>query len=211
MGGRRRPRLGYPGPTPATLAGGRQILVFNEASAAGHSVDDDRVLWQHPWSYPHSNVATPLVIDADSVLYSTGSGVGAKLLRLSAAADDSVSVALVWESPRMKAKFTNLILHEGYVYGLDDGVMVCLDPQTGERMWKGGRYGHGSILLVGDDLLVQTEKGELIMLEPNPEELREITRFTPLTGKAWNHFALVEPFLLVRNDRQAALWQMPLG
>ncbi len=202
---------GYPGPTLATLAGVRQILVFNGASAAGHSVDDGRVLWQYPWSYPYPNVATPLVIDADSVLYSTGYGVGAKLLRLSAAADGSVSVQLVWESPRMKAKFTNLILHEGYVYGLDDGVMVCLDPQTGERMWKGGRYGHGSILLVGDDLLVQTEKGELIMLEPNPQELREITRFTPLPGKAWNHFALVEPFLLVRNDREAALWQMPLG
>lgn len=202
---------GYPGPVLATLAGVRQILVFNSASVAGHSVTDGQILWQYPWPSMYPNVATPLVIDGERVLFSTGYGIGAKLIRVRAASDGVLVPELVWESPRMKAKFTNLVVHRGYVYGLDDGVMVCLDPETGERMWKAGRYGHGNLLRVGDDLLVQTEKGELILVEASPQELREITRFTPLAGKAWNHFALIEPYLLVRNDRQAALWQMPLS
>ena len=59
-------------------------------------------------------------------------------------------------------------------------------------------------------LLLQTEKGEMVMIDPDPDELREITRFMALRGKAWNHFALVEPYLLVRNDKEAALWELPI-
>ena len=33
--------------------------------------------------------------------------------------------------------------------------MACVDARTGERVWKGGRYGHGQVLLVGDVLLVR--------------------------------------------------------
>ncbi len=111
----------------------------------------------------------------------------------------------------MKAKFTNLVAHEGYVYGLDDGVMVCLDPETGERMWKRGRYGHGNILLVGDHLLVQTERGDMVLLEASSEEHRELGKFTALKGKAWNPIAFAAPYLLVRNDEEAALWRLPLA
>ena len=143
-------------------------------------------------------------------MFSTGYGIGAKMLRISTVDDRHQKAELLWESPRMKAKFTNLVVHEGFIYGLDDGVLVCLDPDTGERRWKRGRYGHGNILLVGEVLLVQTEKGEMVMIDPNPDEHREIGRFLALKGKAWNHFALVDPFLLVRNDREAALWRIPV-
>ena len=197
-------------PQLAELAGVAQILVFNRASVAGHSPADGRVLWQHPWPSLFPNVATPAVVGGDRVMFSTGYGIGAKMLRISKLDERHQAAELLWESPRMKAKFTNLVVYEGFIYGLDDGVLVCLDPDTGERRWKRGRYGHGNILLVGDVLLVQTEKGEMVMIDPNPDEHREITRFLALKGKAWNHFALVDPYLLVRNDREAALWRLPL-
>ena len=202
---------GFGPPVLATLAGKRQILLFNHSSVVGHDPSDGSILWQYPWPANYPNVAPPLVVGADRVMFSTGYGVGAKMLRICTGDDGAQAAELLWESPRMKAKFTNLVLHEGFIYGLDDGVMVCLDPDTGERRWKRGRYGHGNILLVDDVLLVQTEKGEIVMLDPNPEELRELTRFRALRGKAWNHFALVDPYLLVRNDKEAALWELPLS
>ena len=144
------------------------------------------------------------------MLFSTGYGVGAKMLRITKDTSGDLSAEMLWESPRMKAKFTNLVYHEGSIYGLDDGVLVCLDPETGERRWKRGRYGHGNILLVDDVLMLQTEKGEMVLVDPDAGELRELSRFMALPGKAWNHFALVDPYLLVRNDREAALWQLPI-
>jgi len=140
---------------------------------------------------------------------SAGYGVGSKLFRISRV-EGTWRSELVWETPRLKAKFTNMVAHRGLVYGLDDGVLVCLDPETGKRRWKRGRYGHGQLLLVGDLLLVQAEAGEVVLLEPDPERLIELGRFTAIEGKVWNAPALAGSWLLVRNDREAAAFELPL-
>jgi outer membrane protein assembly factor BamB len=127
-----------------------------------------------------------------------------------APASETWTVEEIWRSPRMKAKFTNIVLHDGHLYGLDDGVLACVDPTTGERCWKRGRYGHGQVLLVGDLLLVQTEAGEVILIEPNPEEHRELGRIEALDGKSWNSPALSGPHLLVRNADEAVCYELPL-
>ena len=117
---------------------------------------------------------------------------------------------MVWETTKMKAKFANPVFHEGFVYGLDDGILACQDPETGELKWKRGRYGHGQTLLVGGLILVQTEQGEIALVEPTPEELRELTRFRVMDGKLWNAPALAGPYLLVRTEQEAALFELPL-
>ena len=33
-------------------------------------------------------------------------------------------------------------------YGIDGGIFPCIDLQTGDRKWKGGRYGKGQVLLL---------------------------------------------------------------
>ncbi len=200
---------GYASPILVTLAGRRQILAFNRGSVTAHHPDEGSVLWTHPWPPDWPNVATPVVIDAGRVLVSTGYGIGSKLLSVTEDGGE-LRADLVWETPRLKSKFANLVFHDGFVYGLDDGVLVCLDPADGSRRWKGGRYGHGNLLLVGDLLLVQSERGELILLEATPQEHRELGRFMALRGKAWNPFALAGDRLLVRNDAEAALWELPL-
>ena len=110
----------------------------------------------------------------------------------------------------MKAKFTNVVHHDGYIYGLDDGVFVCLDPADGQRKWKRGRYGHGQILLVGNKLIIQTEDGDLVLLRPDPEEHIELARIPALDSKTWNNPTLAGSLLLVRNDREAVCFEVDL-
>jgi outer membrane protein assembly factor BamB len=165
------------------------------------------VLWEQPFPGGQPNVSAPLPLGGDLLTVSVGYGIGSKAYRL-AARGEGLAASLAWESPRLKSKFGNLVRHEGSVYGLDDGVLTCLDPATGERRWKDGRYGHGQLLLVGGLLLVQTEEGEMVMIEPSTAGLRELTRFQALEGKTWNPPALAGGLLLVRNDREAAAYDL---
>jgi outer membrane protein assembly factor BamB len=203
-------RPSYSSPLLAELVGRTQVVVLNQGSVAGHDPTTGALLWEHPWPREQPSVSQPLPLPGDLLLVSAGYGVGSKLLALSRGGDGGLSASLRWESPRLKSKFANMVAHAGSVYGLDDGVMVCLDPETGERRWKGGRYGHGQVLLVGALLLVLTEHGDLVLLEPDPRGPRELTRFTVLEGKSWNPPALAGRLLLVRTEREAACYELPV-
>ena len=110
----------------------------------------------------------------------------------------------------MKTKFTTPVLHDGYIYGLDDAMLQCLDVKTGKSMWKEGRYNYGQVLLAGDLLLIQAENGEVAWVEATPSGHHELGRFAALEGKTWNNPALAGRFLLVRNDHEAACYELPL-
>jgi outer membrane protein assembly factor BamB len=200
---------GYASPIVMNLLGRPQVVILNRVTLAGHDPATGAMLWSQPWvSQP--NVAMPIRVADDLVLGSTGYGIGSKLVKLTSGADGAITPAFVWETPRLKAKFTNPVLHGGFVYGLDDGVLVCMDVTTGERRWRAGRYGHGQTLLVGDVLLVTTEDGEIVLVEPTPEAHRELARFTAFEGKTWNPPAIAGKYLLVRSDKEAALYELTL-
>ena len=205
-----RDRGSYSTPVLATLGGRRQILNVNQTSVVGHDPVDGSLLWREPWVAPGERVTPPLPLADDLVLVSAGYGVGSRLLRVRPAGD-AWSVEELWRSPRLKSKFAPMVEHEGVVYGLDDGVLVALDPATGDRLWKRGRYGHGQMILVGDLLLIQAESGEVVLVEADPGEHRELARLAALDGKTWNPPALAGRFLLVRNDREAACYELPLA
>ena len=199
----------YSSATLLTLAGRRQIVVLNAHSLSGHDPATGALLWEHPFPSGQPNVAMPVPLGPDRLLASVGYGVGSKAYRI-AASGEGLQATLDWESPRLKSKFANLIVAGGFVYGLDEGVLTCIDPATGERRWKSGRHGHGQLLLVGGLLLVQTEEGELVLVDPSPDAYRELTRFAALDGKTWNPPALAGALLVVRNDREAAAYELPV-
>ena len=204
-------RAGYSSPLYTVLAGTPQILILNSGSVASHDPATGRVLWQVPWSRSNPNVAQPLPVPGDRVLVSSGYGVGCALFKVRKGPGGGLEVEQAWKTPSLKAKFANFVRREGFVYGLDDGILVCLDIETGGRRWKAGRYGHGQMLLAGDLLLLTTEAGEIVLVEAVPEGHKEIARFQALDGKTWNSPALAAPYLLVRNDRMAACYELPLA
>ena len=198
----------YSSPVLLTLGGRTQVVILNRSSVAGHDPATGALLWEQPFPSEQPNVASPIALPGDRLLVSAGYGIGSKLYRL-AAGGSGLQATMGWESPRLKSKFANMVFRGGYVYGLDDGVLTCLDPTTGERRWKSGRYGHGQLLLVAGLLVVQTEEGEVVLIDPSPDAHRELTRFAVLSGKTWNPPALAGRRLLVRNDREAAAYELP--
>ena len=102
------------------------------------------------------------------------------------------------------------VTQDGYIYGLDERILTCIDLQTGNRAWKRGRYGHGQLILAEDLLLIQAESGDVALVEASPDSFRELTRFEALADRTWNHPVLAGSILLVRNDREAACFELPL-
>jgi outer membrane protein assembly factor BamB len=206
----------YSSPAAATLAGVAQILIVNEASLSGHATADGRLLWEHPWPGTTSgdaNVSQAVPLPPARVFVSKGYGGGAALLALEAQSDGGLEAREVWHDGRtLRTKLTNVVLRDGLVYGLDDGMLECVELETGAKRWKAGRYGHGQILLVGGLLLVCSEEGEVFLIEPGPErENHVLGSFQALDGKCWAHLALAGGVLLLRNAEECAAWELPLG
>lgn len=186
-----------------------QIVTFND-TVAGHDEQTGKVLWQYPWRGGHPHVTTPLAIGSDRLLVSSGYGTGSELLQLSFE-NNRWRAKRVWKSIRLKSKFANLIHVDSEIYGLDDGALACIDVNTGELKWKGDRFGHGQMMLVGGLLLMMAESGDIVLLEPNPSEQRELARCKVFSAKTWNPPALAGDLLVVRNDREAVCLRLPVA
>ncbi|HEU4596087.1 MAG TPA: PQQ-binding-like beta-propeller repeat protein [Pyrinomonadaceae bacterium] len=198
----------YTSPMLVTLAGRRQILAVTARRVVGLAPEDGSLLWEHPWSNSSGiNVAQPIVVTPNRFFISAGYGKGASLVEV-ASAGKGLAARSVWENNFMKNKFNSSVFHEGHVYGLDEGIMTCMDVSTGERKWKGGRYGYGQVVLVGGILVVTTEEGEVVFLKPTPAQHTEVARFNALSGKTWNVPAVADGRLLVRNETEMACYKL---
>lgn len=200
---------GYASPVLATFAATRQIITINAASVTAHDPADGHVLWRFAWPGSMPKTVQPVALEGDRLLISAGYGLGTTLLSV-ASANGTWTVTPAWTSHHLKPKLTNNVVRGNYVYGLDDpGVLTCLDLSTGKRMWRDGAYGFGQLLLVDDLLLVECEPGEVVLVDPRPDALHELARFTALQTRTWSGPALSGHRLLVRNDQEAACYELP--
>lgn len=200
----------YGSPRVETLLGERTVLVPLGDGLAGHALDDGRELWFFKWGNgPQVNGAQPLLVADNSLLFGCGYGVGT--VRLDLSREKSIwTVTQRWHSNRFRPKFNDFVLHNGHVFGLDDGTLTCLDIETGKVKWKSGRYGYGQILLVGETLLILSEDGRVILRRAATSVSEELASFQALdpNGITWNHPVLVRGKLLVRNAIEAACFEL---
>lgn len=201
----------YSSPALATLAGAPQILIFNTGAIAAHDPQTGEVLWEYPWGNRQPQVAQPVLVGPDRVIFSSGYGVGSELLEIKRDPAGKLSAQRVWKAIAFRAKMSSFVHRDGYLYGLDDGILACVDARDGTRKWKEGRYGHGQILLVDDLLLVTAESGEIFLLAPTPDAPHELTHWRVFNSKSWNPPALSGDLLLLRTDQEAACLRLPLA
>ena len=83
-----------------------------------------------------------------------------------------------------------------------------LEAESGELVWKGGRYGHGQLLLADGHLVILTERGELVLVRATSDEHQELARFDAIDGKTWNVPALVDGRLFLRNAAEMAAFDV---
>jgi outer membrane protein assembly factor BamB len=162
----------YSSPHLMTIDGVTQILYISNAGLTSVA-SDGTVLWEHDW--PGGAIVQPARMGEREVLLSVLGGAmgGAGTRRLSV--DHSTgkwSVQERWTSTGLKPFFNDFVVHNGYAYGFDGSILAAIDLNDGKRVWKGGRYGDGQLVLLADQdlLLVTSEEGELALVRATPDQ-----------------------------------------
>jgi len=194
----------YSSPMLVQLAGQRQLLIATQTRAVGLDVEDGKLLWEFPWVVLQNNrnIAQPLLLGTNRFLLSAGYGTGCVAVEVNRTARE------LWRNKLLKNKFTSSVFWNGFIYGLDEDILTCLDATTGARKWKDGRYGYGQLLLVNGHLIVLCGDGDLALVNAVPDRWEELARFPAIHGKTWNHPALWNGYLLVRNAAEMACFDL---
>jgi outer membrane protein assembly factor BamB len=91
----------------------------------------------------------------------------------------------VYESTRMRNHFSSSVRLGRYVYGFDEGFLVCMDLLTGEVQWKEGGFSKGSLTAAEGRLIILGERGKLALAEATPKDYRQLSAFEFSGNKCW--------------------------
>jgi outer membrane protein assembly factor BamB len=202
----------YSSPHQVTIDGVEQILLLTASGALSVSPVDGTLLWEQAFGGEGSTIVQPALLEGGDVLVNsiaaTG-GLGIRRLAISHGAGGWTATER-WTSTGLKPYFNDFVVHRGHAYGFDGSILSCIDLNDGKRVWKGGRYGGGQLMLLPDQdlLLVVSEDGELALVSATPDQFKELARVPGIEGKTWNHPVLVGDVLLVRNGEEMAAFKL---
>jgi outer membrane protein assembly factor BamB len=209
---------GYSSPTLHRIHGVPQLLVFGNEALVAYDPNTGREFWRFAFvNDPKINVVLPIV-HGNKVLVSSSYGGGSALLRVDLN-DGKWSAKQVWAEKRFfQLKFNDGIYKDGYVYGLAESILTCIEFKTGKLVWRvRGNFGYGQVLLVGDTLVVTGENGRVTFVKAEPKRPREMPGFQALNrnlgtlgdkGLGWNHAVINRGRLLIRSDLEVACYDL---
>lgn len=202
-------RTGYSSPQLNRIHGVEQVIWLDGEAVAGYDPRTGSELWSHPWpTYQEINVAQPLVLDDGRVFLSSGYGHGCAMIQVKS--DSAWRIEPLWDNKLLRCKFSSPVCRDGFIYGLDEAHLVCLDTADGKRRWKGDRYGFGQILLWGDSIVVGAENGRLVLVGADPARFQDIASLDALAGsKNWNHLAIARGRAYLRNQFEMVCYELP--
>lgn len=198
-------KVSYASPQAFGSGADRQILMFANEGLFALDPSTGQTRWRFPIE---SKVGLPAALQAcpigpDSLVLGNGADFGMERIRI---ASDGKSASRQWATPRVKPNFSDMVYHDGFIYGFDGTVFCCVDANTSARRWREGRYGAGQVILLEDQgvMIVSSEDGQAILLRCNPDRNEELGRIQAISGKSWNHPAIAGNRLYVRSDSEMA-------
>lgn len=170
----------YSAPILTPLDGAPRAVFFTRAGLAVIDPTNGTLLAEHPWRARQNasvNAASPLAIGTNRIFLTTSYDTGATLLELR-----DGKVRAVWSNDEsLSSHYASVVHRDGLIFGFhgrqETGASLrCIDAATGKVRWSKDGLGSGSLLLAGDQLLVLTERGELIVAPAVPDGFRPVAR-----------------------------------
>ncbi|HUR46525.1 MAG TPA: PQQ-binding-like beta-propeller repeat protein [Candidatus Saccharimonadales bacterium] len=189
---------GYSTPVPWTR--GKETLAIFSSGKSFAAVDarTGKEQWTIPWNTQYGvNAADPILTD-DSIFVCSGYGKGAALWKFGAAPE------LIWQNKQMRNQTNPSILLKGYLFGIDGdagsrATLKCMELKSGNVLWSEPSSGLGSVMIANEQLIVLSEKGELMVAPATPTGFKPTARAQVLGGKCWTVPVLANAKLYCRN------------
>ena len=202
-------RMTHATPIAVTMHSQRMVIFYLQSGLVAVDPSDGRELWRQPFDYRVSSAASP-VVAGDIVYVSAGYGVGAAAFRLRPS-DEGFACELLWRKRnRLMNHWSTPVVHGGHLFGLfsfkkyGEGPLQCVDLASGEVKWSREGFGPGNCILVGEDLVVLSDAGEVVLVAATEEVYRELARSDVLVGKCWSSPAFSAGQLYVRSTLEGA-------
>ncbi len=202
--------MNYSTARPMTLAGRESVVFCDGRGVHAMAPEDGRVLWTYlPKSWKGPAMVDPQQVSPTSLIVALGDGIGVARLEVRRQ-EERWSVEESWSSNRLRPSFNDSVVFKGHIYGFNQAVFSCVDADTGQRNWHGGRFGFGQAVLLkhAAQMIVAAENGDAVLLQASPERLSELARIPVLNDKTWNHPIVVGNRLYLRNGKEAVCLQL---
>jgi outer membrane protein assembly factor BamB len=200
-------------PVTATFDGVPQVIFFAQSGLVGVAPATGDVLWRHPVNYNNISVAASPVVAGDLIYASrayplslSAARAGAIVVRLEHDNGDWATHQVWYRTNQLMNHWSTPVIRQDHIYGhfgQSSLTFKCLELGTGTERWSVPDFGYGSVLVVGEDILVLSASGELVLVAPNPDAYTERARFRALTGKCWNVPAVSDGRIYVRSTLEA--------
>jgi outer membrane protein assembly factor BamB len=202
---------GHSSPRLMTLDGRKQIVMLARKQLAGLDPNTGKVLWRFRNFKSLRPIPGPVPIGKRELFFTSGYGMGGIVLRVTRDEGGNWACSETARNERISSHIATPIVHKGYVYvpsnsrNVDLG-LVCLDKDA-KIVWNTGRdpsFGFGNqIMADGLLVLVDAQKRDLVLVDPNPKEYRELARADIIKGRhPWAPLAIDKGRLIVRDTEK---------
>ncbi len=192
---------GYNSAMVAEVDGKQMILFANGSNLYAFNRKGDNL-----WTYTmplRSPMALPLFIEPDLLFVSAANDAGSFIIRISGEEPEETMRSSIMRNDWSSSSYKN-----GYIYGFNVATMQCIDAETGRRVWLTRGFGKGSLILIGDRLVILSDLGRLTFAEATPEEYREIEVLEGIEGRSWTAPSFANGRLYIRNHTTIACYQI---
>ena len=173
--------VSYQSPKVMTLLGRRQVVAVGNTQMMGIVPSTGEILWTHSHSTSQIEGSSQLVPVADDKFLLTPSSSGSGWQRDGTLyqvheVNGRFAVVELWQSNAIKNSYAVPVLYENYLYGFSGGFLTCVDPATGEEVWKSRPPRGWDLLRVDGSLVIFAPNGDVVAVEATPEGYREQAR-----------------------------------
>lgn len=187
---------GYATPVKMVLNGTTQLVVFGAEQVQGVNPKTGAVTWSYPWKTNYGINASDPIVKGSEIYLTSGYNFGCGLFRLNAG-----QLVKVWQNKNMRSQLSGPVVINGFIYGIDDAQLVCLDWKTGDKKWSEPSVGKGTLMAADGKLIVLSEKGKLMVADASPEKFAPIASAQILDGRCWTMPTLANGKIYARNAK----------